>query len=194
MTESVSWFALHTEPRSEFAIESHLRREGFKAFCPTETKTKRVSRYSKKTRQSTYPQLPGYVVMGAPTELHTARNWSEPLYITPQDRTAREDIRHYARRSGRVRKVLADNGRAHQLSSAEIRRIEMTSAHNVPNSISVNTHRAVRRGMDVEVLDGAFNGWTVKVQGIDGDFIATTVKMFNKPHPVRIPIASVRAC
>jgi transcription antitermination factor NusG len=189
---NISHFALHTEPRSEFAIESHLRAQGFEAFCPTEKKTKRVSRYSKKTREVTYPQLPGYVIVGAPSEIHIARNWSEPLYITPKDRTEREDIRHYARRSGRVRKVLSDNGKAVKLTAADIRRLEMTSA-NAPNS-SVIKHKAVRRGMDVEVTEPAhpFSGWTVKVQDLKGDDILTTVLMFNRPQKVKIPIAWVR--
>lgn len=188
----INHFALHTEPRSEFAIESHLRAQGLQAFCPTERKTKQVSRYSKRTREVTYPQLPGYVVVGVPSELHLARNWSEPLYITPKDLTEREDIRHYARRSGRVRKVLSSNGKAHALTAADIRRLEMASA-NAPNS-SVIKHKAVRRGMDVEVTEPAhpFNGWTVKVQGIKGDDIETTVLMFNRPQKVKIPIAWVR--
>lgn len=185
----INHFALHTEPRSEFAVESHLRMQGLQAFCPIETKTKRVSRYSKRTREATYPQLPGYVVVGAPSEIHLARNWSEPLYITSKDRNEREDIRHYARRSGRVRKVLSDNGRACKIAPSDVRRLEVTSA-DTPNS-TINTHKAVRRGMEVEVLFGPFVGWTVKVKGIKGDDIETSVLMFNRPQEVKIPIAWV---
>lgn len=57
------------------------------------------------------------------------------------------------------------------------------------------TGHGLRRGMDVKVGNcGPFTNRTLKVIDIDGDFIVSTVMMNRKPTPVRIPIASVRAC
>lgn len=191
MTEPIYWLALRVEPRSEFAVESHLRKCGYQAICPTETKVKRVSRYSKKTRKATYPLFPGYVFFGTDGR---CPNWDEPLYLTAGDRSEREDIRHYAKRSGRVWRVLSRDGVPYVLSSRELEDVCAQARQNNPNRSSVNTHRAVRVGQEVDVLEGVYTGWRLKAQSIVSDFIETTVEMFGKPHPVRIPIASVRAC
>ena len=171
-------------------MESHLRKCGYQAICPTETKVKRVSRYSKKTRKATYPLFPGYVFFGTDGR---CPNWDEPLYLTAGDRSEREDIRHYAKRSGRVWRVLSRDGVPYVLSSRELEDVCAQARQNVPNRQSVNTHKAIRAGDDVNVIDGPWKGWTLKAKEILGDKIATMVDLLGKEHPVEIPFSHCEA-
>lgn len=190
MTENLFWLALRVEPRSEFAVESHLRKCGYQAICPTETKVKRVSRYSKKTRKATYPLFPGYVFFGTDGR---CPNWDEPLYLTAGDRSEREDIRHYAKRSGRVWRVLSRDGVPYVLSSRELNDVCAQARVSTPNRQSVNTHKAIRQGDEVSVIDGPWKGWTVKAKAIASEKIRTVVNLLGKDHEIDIPFSHCEA-
>lgn len=56
------WYCFRVEPQREMAVKQILRRCGFRAEVPTETKWKRQNRYQKR-RPVEYPKLVGYVLV-----------------------------------------------------------------------------------------------------------------------------------
>jgi transcription antitermination factor NusG len=173
MPDSMKWFALRTSPQREFAVEQILTNHGLKAFCPTETKWKRIGPRKKRT-QFSYAMLSRYIFV------RCADPWSDILR-QPWSRN--------------VQGVVSLNGVPAVIPESAVARLAKLSGTSIPTS-SVPVHRSFSPGETVRVARGAFQGRLVELESIKGRSGVVLAEMFGskkKTMPVEIPLDDLEA-
>jgi transcription antitermination factor NusG len=163
------WFALRVGPQKEFAVEEILKRRGLRAFCPTETKWKRVGR--RKTPHN-YPMLTRYVFASG----------ADPWDI----------IRAYRDR-GLVQGVVGFDGRPAMISEEAIQRLARISGGALPTK-STSIHKSFTAGDKVRFAYGPWNPHEiVEVSKIAGETGVVLMEMFGTVREVKVKLDQLEA-
>lgn len=152
-----AWHAFRTAPMKEFAVETILKSYGLRAFCPTETKWKRIGPKQKRTPFN-YPMLPRYIFASG------ADPW---------------DVVRSLRGRG-IQGVVSFNGAPAQISEPQIERLARMSGASIPTR-SAPVHRSFTAGDKVEIIRGPFQGYLVPIESINGRTAKVLMKLFNSP-------------
>jgi transcription antitermination factor NusG len=167
----MNWFAIRTSPQREFAVEQILTNHGLKAFCPTETKWKRVGPRKKRT-QFSYAMLSRYIFV------RCADPWNDILRC-PWSRN--------------IQGVVSLNGVPAVIPESAVARLAKLSGTSIPTS-SAPIHRSFSPGETVRVARGILQGKLVELDTIKGRSGVVLASMFgNEKMPVEIPLDDLEA-
>lgn len=167
MTTS-NWYALRTAPQREFAVETILKNEGLRAFCPTEVRYRFVGK--KKVPQD-YAMLARYLFAGG-DGLFCAVRW--------------------LRDRGLVNGVVGIEGVPAPIPDAAVQRLARMSSKPVPTR-STAIRKGFAAGDTVEVLVGPLQALVVKVESIKGRAAMVIAPMLGTERLVEIPLESLEA-
>jgi transcription antitermination factor NusG len=168
----VIWYCLRVAPQKEFACQMILDRRGFATFVPIETKWRRTG--PKKTRTPyQYPMIPRYIFLG-----------SEQKQFPTHD---------LLRLSGLpVQGVVTINGIPAQISHNDMAKLAKQSG-NCFSTRETKVHRSFVPGDQVEIVSGAFAGWSVPVESIKGPMAKVLIPMLGQTREVEVALEALEA-
>lgn len=165
----MNWFALRVAPMKEFAIEQILQKRGVTAFCPTETKWRRVGAKKKRTPVQR-AMLPRYIMIRYPDP------WA--IVRAMQDRG--------------VCGVVCFAGVPAEIPEHSIAWLAKRSGAAVPTR-HVPVHRAFAPGDRVEIVSGPFQGWCVELKEIKGEVGRVLLELFGTERQVPVRLDQLEA-
>lgn len=164
------WYVLRTQPMKEFASVEILTSRGLRAFCPTETKWRRIGP-KKKRAPYAYPMLPRYIFASG------ADPW--------------EIVRTHRHRC--VQGVVGIAGRPAEIPERVIERLARLSGTPIPTR-TAPIRRSFVVGDQVEIIRGPFQGYLVPIESINGRSAKVLMKLFNSPNfEVEIALEDLQA-
>ena len=173
----MNWFAVRIRPqhRLEFTVLHALTQRDHPAMVPFEEKLIRNSR-TKRPEPRKYPLFPCYVFAGF-------SSYHEFL-------TTRAAINERAEQIGKrppIVNLVGFGGKPATLAPDDVRFLQTLS---LERPTAINLHKALKPGMNVRVLSGAWRDRVGQLRDIDRKRITIMFEMFNAMMPVELPSAT----
>lgn len=172
--EPGAWYALRIAPQAEFVTAHLLRRRGVVAWAPCLTKWVQADRHRRLVKQAVRrPLLVGYAFV----KLDGPALWERVFSLAA------------------VLGVVSLSGRPWPIRACDIARVRHASSRLRAREAQrgMPTNRAFEAGDEVEVLEGPFDGFTVRVAAIEDGQARALLKLFGVEREVLIPVAQLGA-
>lgn len=180
MTGPLHWYVLRTIPvhRVEFRVLHALTQREHPAIVPFEEKWVKKPGTRQPDRRK-FPLFPCYVFVG----LHDHRAFLE----------AKSAINDHAERMGKAPPILNLVGFGTVpavLSDADVAFLRRLA---VERPTSVNLHKAIQPGSEVNILDGPFRGFTARVDSVSRKKVRVSLSLFNSMQVVDVSASALEA-
>jgi transcription antitermination factor NusG len=166
------WFALRTAPQKEFTAQLLLDRRGFQTFVPVETKWKRVGPRKQRVPHQ-YPMLVRYVFVSSDQQQFP---WHDVLRV----------------QSLPVTGVVTFDGQPAKIPQSAIEKLAKISGNSFRTK-ETKVHRSFVPGDQVEIVSGAFAGWSVPVESIKGPMAKVLIPMLGQTREVEVALEALEA-
>lgn len=161
-TESRSWYALYTKPRSEFKAEEQINSKDISVYLPSIIKVRQWSDRKKKVK---VPLLQGYIF----------------IFATEQERLI-------AVESEAVVKCIFSSGKPAKIPDWQIDNLKQL----LENDSDFLVAKGLLPGTKVKIVDGPFNGVTGVLQSHQGrNNLVVAIDLLNRSIIVHLPEESV---
>ncbi len=162
---ALHWYALMTAPQAEFAVEANLEQRGLVAVVPKVTRYRRVNHYAKQKTEISFPLVARYVFVGfdAGGDAGFVPPWHRVFELTMVKSVVGAEGRPWRMHGGQVATFLRHNG---VTQSPEAER-------------HMRSGKEFGEGDMVDIVDGAFRGFTVKVHAIEGAEAKVLLPLFG---------------
>ncbi len=164
----LQWFCLRVAQQKEQIAERLLRENGYHAFCPTEIKWKRRHRRMMRREPVTYPLLIRYIFLGWPQG--QAVPWLEIFRFRV------------------VLSVVGQSGQPLAIPAAQMQRVFVASQEPIAYKRSVNPHRSLRVGDNVEVIGGGFAGHMTQLTEVRGKTGRIILELLGAVREIEVPL------
>lgn len=181
------WTIMHTGPKQELAAVAQLKRDGYAAYCPSETKWVRIGR-SRTIKH--VPLFPRYVFVGMKTGATKSLNaclWGRPLTL---------DNGNIPFIGGSLVYALSDMQEAGAWDAAKAEAITEAERTRVVEERARIAQRACehfKAGDDVTITSDEWEGFSAQVvHAGEDERVLLLVSLFGRATKVRVALDQIR--